>query len=244
VLACRVLGRFTVFVDSTDRSQGMSLLMHGHWEMATTELICSLVKPGMTVVDAGACWGYFSVLMAHLVGASGRIHSIEPNSRSAELLAQTMAVNGFKKRSFLHNVALGDSPADDVSFVSRPGRFMNNHLLRAGELTSRPETAAQLAHVCVRTLDSLIPSGPVDFVKIDVEGAEREMLLGMTEIVQRSRNIRMIMEFNAGRVQAPADFLEELLQKFPQARLRRGNETVEVSRDTVLNSAQDVFFLV
>lgn len=98
--------------------------------------------------------------------------------------------------------------------------------------------------VNVRTLDNLIPSASIDFIKIDVEGSEREMLSGMARIIARSPSIRMVMEFNAGRVQSPADFIDEFIAAFPQARLRQGATTVAISRDAVLHAEQDVCFLI
>ncbi|WP_233247757.1 FkbM family methyltransferase [Caulobacter endophyticus] len=92
VSVCRVLGRYKLFVDGLDYGLGPHLLLDGYWEMWTTEAIARAVKPGMTVVDVGANLGYFTLLMADLVGAGGRVHAFEPNPQIATLLARSVSM--------------------------------------------------------------------------------------------------------------------------------------------------------
>jgi len=237
-LACRVLGCFTAFVDSRDRSQGMSLLMQGHWEISATELIAQIVRPGMHVVDVGACWGYFSLLMAQLIGPNGRLDAVEPNPRTAELLRETLVINGFKKRVRVHTMALGEVDDDDVEFVVRPSRFMNNHLLRLGELEARPDTSQHLTTVSVRRLDTVFADQEIDFMKVDVEGAEHALVKGMPLLLARCPRMTMLMEFNASRLSEPANLLTELATRFHLSALKSiGLDTF--SRDEVLASDRD-----
>lgn len=54
------------------------IIKSGQWEPSTTEFIRSSVRPRMTVADIGANIGYFSLLMAWLVGPEGEVHAFEP----------------------------------------------------------------------------------------------------------------------------------------------------------------------
>jgi len=241
-LACRVLGRFTILIDSRDRSQGMSLLMHGHWEIALTEQICQLVKPGMRVVDAGACWGYYSLLMSHLVGHTGRLIAVEPNPRTAKLLQESLLLNGFGKRSEVHACAIGNADLDAQSFVSRPGRFMNNHLLRSGEIERRPDTTSYLTEVNVRRLDTLVPESQIDLMKVDVEGSEQSLFTGMPLLLTRSPSLIILLEFNPTRLDSPSLFLDEVHNRFEISCLTSGGR-VSASREMLLNSTADAMLI-
>ncbi len=65
---CRILGRYKFYVDTRDRGFGSNVLLDGFWEMWLTMAIARAVKPGMVAIDIGANFGYFSLLMADLVG--------------------------------------------------------------------------------------------------------------------------------------------------------------------------------
>src|SRR5262245_27706135 len=71
---CRVLGRYSMYVDTRDIGFSSHMLLSGFWEMWVTEAIVARVKPGMRVVDCGANLGYFSLIMADLAGPAGHLH--------------------------------------------------------------------------------------------------------------------------------------------------------------------------
>ena len=63
----------------------------GRYEPQETAILRELLKPGMTFVDVGANWGYFTLVGAHLVGPSGRVISLEPEPRLFRLLVSNVA---------------------------------------------------------------------------------------------------------------------------------------------------------
>lgn len=95
LILTRVLGRFKMFVDTTDLSSACHLIADGYWEMGTTKFLESLLKPGMTVVDIGARFGYYSLIAAAAVGPDGRVHAIEADPRNFEILQKNVDINGF-----------------------------------------------------------------------------------------------------------------------------------------------------
>src|SRR5438105_4809173 len=78
---CRALGHWKMYADARDISQMPYLAMDGIIEPHLIEHICDLVKPGMTCVDVGACYGFHALLMAELVGRPGAVHAFEPHPR-------------------------------------------------------------------------------------------------------------------------------------------------------------------
>ena len=95
---CRVLGRYKMFVDAGDNSLAPHLMLDGLWEMPVTEAVLRSVSQGMTVVDVGANYGYYTMILAELVGPGGRVFAAEPNPRMMSLLDRSVAVNGFADR--------------------------------------------------------------------------------------------------------------------------------------------------
>src|SRR5262249_13205461 len=65
----------------------------GRYEPQETALVRSILRPGMSFVDVGANWGYFTLLAAHLVGKGGRVISLEPDPRLFPILQRNVTRN-------------------------------------------------------------------------------------------------------------------------------------------------------
>src|ERR1043166_6526206 len=91
---CRVLGKYLMYVDTRDLSLAPHMMMNGFWEMWVTQAIVDYVKPGMRCIDVGANCGYYTLLLADLVGEKGRVWAYEPQERVFEMLKHTGRVNG------------------------------------------------------------------------------------------------------------------------------------------------------
>jgi FkbM family methyltransferase len=98
-ILCRILGRYKFYVDCRDRGLAPHLMLDGYWEYWVSDFMWRNIKPGDTVIDVGANLGYYSVLMADLVGSTGRVVSFEPNPRLFELLQRNVGINGFTRRT-------------------------------------------------------------------------------------------------------------------------------------------------
>ena len=64
-----VHGRLPILVDTRDYSIAPHLLLDGFWKLSETEVFRNALRPGMTVVDVGASFGYFTLIAADAVGA-------------------------------------------------------------------------------------------------------------------------------------------------------------------------------
>jgi len=201
----RVLGRYKAFLDTRDRGFAAHVMLDGYWEMWLTQFIARLVEPGMHVADVGANYGYYSLLMADLVGPTGRLVAVEPNPPVVESLRRTLELNGFGGRSTV------------VAGAAGAGEGEGHLLVPAGEpknasLVSRaaPSDEAALVAVPVHSLDALLGNLPrVDFLKIDAEGAEEDIVLGLGQIIARWRP-RIVLEFNPARCRDAAGLLARL----------------------------------
>ncbi len=159
------------------RSRGKMLrVLLGTYDRAQTELFVRVLRPGMVVFDVGAHAGYFTLLATRLTAPSGRVVAFEPDAHNAASLKANVRLNG------LANVVVVDKAVADT--VGRRG-FRSG----TGSGTGRLSDSDQEATVETTTLDAhCLASGLAPAaIKIDVEGAEFEVLAGAERTVTSHR---------------------------------------------------------
>lgn len=227
----RILGRYKAFLDTRDRGFAAHVMLDGYWEMWLTQFIARLVKPGMHVADVGANFGYYSLLMSDLIGPTGRLIAVEPNPPVVEMLRRTLDLNGFAGRSTVVAAAAGSNEGEGRLFVP-VGEPKNAMLVGAG---AEHDDAALVA-VPICSLDALLGDCPrVDFLKIDAEGAEEDIVVGLGQTIARWRP-RIVLEFNPGRCRDPQALLALLRGPYPVLQcLGYDAEVVPVSDESLLD---------
>lgn len=206
----RILGRYKAFLDTRDRGFAAHVMLDGYWEMWLTQFIARLVKPGMHVADVGANYGYYSLLMGDLIGPTGRLLAVEPNPPVVQMLRRTLELNGFASRSTVVAAAAGSSEGEGHLLV--PAGEPKNATLVSGP---GAQGDAALVDVPIRSLDVLLGAFPrVDFLKIDAEGAEEDIVGGLDQTIARWRP-RIVLEFNPGRCRDPQGLLARLRGRYP-----------------------------
>ena len=177
-IAGRPFERFELDVDGV-RLAGTSLsqlhyvreLLEEGRDRALVRSISAAVPLGGTVLEGGAYLGFVTVHAARAVGPEGRVVVFEPNAEVHAVLLENLAANGVADRVSLHPQALGDRP--------RTARFY----LRE-DTSSLFDVAADARPVEVEVVraDREV-AGPVDVVKLDVEGSETAALRGMDALL-------------------------------------------------------------
>ncbi|HYE27050.1 MAG TPA: FkbM family methyltransferase [Allosphingosinicella sp.] len=236
VALCRVLARYKMFVDSRDISLAAHLLLDGFWEPWLTQFVARTVGPRSVVADIGANVGYYTMLLADLVGPSGKVFAVEPNPDSVELLRRSVLLNGFAGRTEIVEGAAGDaagkatlwtqdSTPGGSSVIKPPGGIGNADAARA---------------VPVVALDLLMAEeSRLDFVKIDAEGSEERIIAGMRGLIQRHRP-KIVLEFNPGWYADPDGFLSELDSIYGKTRVvDYAGEVVPADRRALLAEEAD-----
>ena len=172
-------------------------------------LLGKLLTPGMVFIDAGANEGFYTVFAAYRVGNTGSVWAIEPSSREMERLTTNVQLNDLANvRPF--PVALAD---EDTS----------GELLIAGDEHAGHNTLGQFVYesglarrelVRLRRLDSLIEANALerlDFLKIDVEGAELRVLAGAQGALKRFRPM-ILLEVSDSSLMAQGSSGDELIR--------------------------------
>lgn len=209
---CRVLGCYSMYVDTRDRSLSPSLMLDGCWEPWVTAAVAKLVQTGWTVVNVGANVGYYAVLLGDLVGPKGRVIAFEPNRQLTPLLHDNLGINGIK-HSLVHNAALGNRFSDGALMLDpeHNGDSFVVWLAPDQPLPDAEEPSVQVQRIRINTLDDCIPvSGRVDFVLMDTEGFEETVWLGMERVLAENPNLITLLEFNAEQYHDPLSFVRRM----------------------------------
>jgi len=180
--------------------QFVSHYIFHEYEPLTRRVFLESLGPGMVVIDVGAHIGFYTVIAAKAVGESGIIHAVEPCSQTLEFLKANVTLNQLMN-VHVHPFAAGRE--------SGPRLFNITGSSDSHGFYSHPNTkTVRTIEVEQVRLDNLI-QGRVDAIKIDVEGAEIEVLDGMKDILFANRDISLLAEwFPAGMRSAGYDPLQ------------------------------------
>jgi FkbM family methyltransferase len=240
LVLARVLGRHKMFLRASDRGFACNIMLDGYWEIWLTQFLAGYVKPGMTVIDVGANFGYYSLLLADAVGENGQVIAIEPNPDTVMLLQETIQLNGYASRTKIVPCALSHQ-AGKAWLFSPESEPKNALLVDRADLPGGKTT-----EVPTSTLDSIALKFPkVDLVKIDAEGAEASIVAGMMQLITRDHPT-LVLEFNAARYADPEGFLRLLLGSYSGAQeisLDRGIVPLDAASVTDAQSLEDRLLL-
>lgn len=165
-------------------------LFESKWlEPETLHLYERLLRPDDVFVDVGAHVGFHSLIARNLIGPSGLVVAVEPQPYNAGKLLANWRANGFVN---LHLV-VGAAGAEERALVMNDQAPTDRALLSIG---GHGKNEGQRFEVQVRRLDGIL-SGlgleRVRLVKVDVEGYELAVLLGLGGRLERIDNL--ILEF-------------------------------------------------
>ncbi len=204
IVSCPFAGG-RLWVDVSRSSTERLLFLEGERLVSERFLLRSLLAPGMRVADAGGNLGYYALLLAAAVAPAGTVHTFEPEPSNRALLERTVADNGLAVVR-VHAVALG---AEDGTACLEPG--INGQVSDHGPI-----------RVPLRRLDELFPEG-VDFLKIDVDGYEGQVLAGARQLLARFHPV-LFLELHPRLVPPPYSIRElvgGLAALYPEVELWR-----------------------
>ena len=154
------------------------------FEAEELKTLCDIVGRGKSIVEVGANVGNHLVFYAQHMDAK-KIYPFEPNPDAVALLSKNIRMNDLEPVIDQRGIGIGAGAAYGKFAIELPGE---NNLgaarLRAGS-----------GELEVFTLDEKLGDEPVDFMKIDVEGMEFEVLKGAQNIIRRHKPILMVEVF-------------------------------------------------
>ncbi len=185
------------------------------WWRLEEDLFSAHIQPGSTVLDVGANHGFLTALFSMLAGAGGKVIAFEPSPSVCSKLSAMVSQNNLSTVT-VFNAGCG----------SKPGQMNLYTPQSSGNASLRPENIQGAAQVkgelkkhtvnIVRLDDELKSLDRLDFVKIDTEGFEDEVLAGMRGLIERFRPIiyiELCKQFHASSERAAA-ILREFNYRF------------------------------
>ena len=169
----------------------LCLYVCGSFEPNEFHFLDGILKPGMVFVDVGANDGYYTLFAARRVGPAGRVVSVEPSSRERGHLERNLARNGIGNVEIVP-AALGAAPGHADLHLAHGVHTGHNTL---GRFAHDDVVPARVERVPLETLDAVVARlglPRVDVVKIDVEGAEANVIAGARNVLASMRPILML----------------------------------------------------
>ena len=163
----------------------------GRYEIPVQQALAALVRPGDVCCDIGANLGFFSILLGRLAGPSGSVYAFEPVPTNASTIERNARLNRMRNIVVME-VALSGTDGEDELLLAR---HVGGAVLRSA---GTPPDLVGSAVVQTAALDTLLERqrvAPPDIVKIDVEGAEMEVLRGMDRTL-RLRSPTIVLELD------------------------------------------------
>ena len=187
----------------------LCLYVCGSFEPNEFAFLDRVLKPGMVFVDVGANDGYYTLFAARRVGTSGRVVAAEPSSRERAHLQRNLGRNGLDNVTVVPAAIGASSGLADLHLAH--GVHAGHNTL--GSFAHDDVVRASLERVPIEPLDAIIARlslARVDFVKIDVEGAEARVIAGASTVLSSMRPV-LLLEVNDKALRAQGNCADSLI---------------------------------
>lgn len=171
------------------------------------KVVRKIVKKGDTVLDLGANIGYWTCLLADLVGKDGRVFAFEPSPYNFGLLKKNVELNGYKNVTLEQKAVAGEN-YKTLLYLSKG--TMDNRIYNP------LHENRQTVEVDVVKLDDYFKNMDVkfDFIKSNVQGADFAALKGMSGVLEKSENVKIEVEFSPMMEKEFKANTEEFIDRF------------------------------
>lgn len=180
-------------------------------ERSALEALNTFLPKNGVFVDVGANIGLFTVAAAKHLSPRGRVVAFEPGHRARQLLDTNL-----RRHNVTTNVEVRSEAAGETHSTQAFLEYENTQVSGLGPAPDvfTPGRVVSDSDVRVVPLSEAI-AGPVNMVKIDVEGFEIEVLRGATDLIERSPDLVILFEVNPTALTASGRTIEELVELFP-----------------------------
>lgn len=178
---------------------GHSVLTTGTYEPETVEIFQQEISPGDICLDIGANEGILSALMGHLAGPSGKVISVEPQSRLRDIIEINLAINHVTDYRVYQNVFGG---VEGAAIELNQSPFLNSgasSLLRRSQLGGSTETCRFVAPERILAECGI---DRFDFVKVDVEGFEGSVAASLLPYIQAGKVRKLLVDYHTTILEA------------------------------------------
>ena len=171
-----------------DPNNSLGLAEGKLFEPTEVQLIQLLIKQGDTVLDVGANVGYFTLLMARIVGSEGHVYAFEPSEENVALLKKNVAENGYTNVTIVPRAVTNQTGSSSI-YLSEEN--VGDHRVYPSE------SARQSVSIETVSLDEFFngKDAHIALIKMDIQGAEPMALAGMRRFLAQQPDVNLITEF-------------------------------------------------
>lgn len=166
----------------------------GYYEPQETALVRSILRPGMSFVDVGANWGYYTLLAASLVGPNGRVLSLEPEPRQFSILQENVARSKLGQVTVLQLAAAHEPGTLALASYAEDG---GNYGI--SRIVANDDGQESVVQVSSDSLDHILRQQnlfSIDLMKMDIEGAEAFAIAGLEESLAEKSIKHLLLELH------------------------------------------------
>jgi FkbM family methyltransferase len=203
-LAVRV-GGHTMSGHTLDRLLALLFWKFSVLEGYERRLVRQFVQPGMCAVDIGANVGLYTLLLAECVGDQGRVWAFEPEPAAFCRLQANVDRNGYGERVTTVGRAVSRFTGGGTLYLSESNQ--GDHALHERHGRARASVPVQM----VSLDDFFSPGQPVDFLKVDAQGAEALVVQGAERVLLEQPRVRLLLEFSPEGLRMAGSSSAELL---------------------------------
>lgn len=164
---------------------GWKVFFWGEYERATNEIIREHVGKGDTVVEAGSNIGTETILLSKLVGETGKVYAFEPVPSVYSILKANTALNFMEHNVQVEPLCLG-AENTEVELYLLPQDFPNQGM--SSKLKhSKSDASIRVEQLTIDDYMEINKISKIDFIKMDVQGGEKDILLGGIGTIKKHR---------------------------------------------------------
>lgn len=199
-----------MYLDKNDQVISERLAKEKIWEEEETKFLSTVISDGMNVVDLGAHIGYYTLLFSRWVGVKGKIFSFEPDPENYRLLKKNIAANQIRNVVPIQK-AVSNRNGKSTLFLSDSNK--GDHRINDFYIYDGDDKRKKIEVRCV-TLDTILENESLDFIKMDIQGAENLAFDGMSKILSKNSKLSLLIEFWPAAIEKlgflPSEFIERI----------------------------------
>jgi FkbM family methyltransferase len=222
----KVLNLF--YLETYDEDEHVSRMCRekGMWEPDVTDWMKNNLEQGWSCLDVGSNIGYFTELMSRIVGPDGSVIAFEPNPKLYNDYKKVMSHNDYSGCAPIEIYKFGLSDNDSKEILVVPISNIGGASVKYNSEHAPAEW--DRVEIDLKKYDDLpISDLSVDFIKMDIEGAEPDAFRGMSLALENCQVI--LVELGPHH---PEDFLKEISEKYNMYEIS-GDKEIEIGTERI-----------
>lgn len=179
--------KYNLLIKSSDGTIEKEILFTGIFDLELYDLFCDKININDIIIDVGANIGYFSILYSKLVGENGKVYAFEPAINTFNKLIKNIKLNSITN-IITNQIGIGNK--NETLFI-----FYDKNNIGSSSYVSKEKNSIKEKTI-IKKFDSEYKFiKKINFIKIDVEGFELEVLNGMKETIKKFKP-NMVVEYS------------------------------------------------